>query len=134
MCSVVDGGRVEQAGTAGTAPQSHGIKEAFHMIGRKALIAAMGATLAAGGMAIAPAAHADRLGFNLSFAGPGYGVSIGNAPVYHGRPYYRHHHRYYAPRYVPAPVYVAPPVVYRAPVVVSPPPVYYPSGRVYYRY
>jgi hypothetical protein len=106
------------------------------MIGRKALITALGATLAAGGMAVAPAAQADRIGFNLSFGGPGYGVSVGNAPYYHGRPYYGYgyHHRYWGPRYVPAPVYVAPPVVYRAPVVVSPPPVYYPSGRVYYHY
>jgi hypothetical protein len=105
------------------------------MLRRKALIAAMGATLAAGSMAFAPAAHADRVGFNFSIGGPGYAVSVGNAPYYaHG---YRHHHyRHWAP----APVYVAPPVVYRAPVVVAPAPVYYPAptyyapGRVYYRY
>jgi hypothetical protein len=103
------------------------------MLRRKAVIAALGATLAAGGMAVAPAAHAGHVGFNLSFSGPGYGVTVGNAPVYYGRPYYyQHHHRYYRP-YVPAPVYVAPPVVYRAPVIVAPAPVYYPSGRVYYR-
>jgi len=104
------------------------------MVRRKVLIAALGATLAVGGMAMAPAARADHIGFNLSFAGPGYGVSVGNAPVYHGRPYYYHPHRYWGPRYVPAPVYVAPPVVYRPPVVVEPAPVYYPPGRVYYRY
>ena len=103
------------------------------MLRRKAVIAALGATLAAGAMAVAPAAHADRVGFNLSFAGPGYGVSVGNVPAYRGYPYHRHHH-YWGPRYVPAPVYVAPPVVYRAPVVVEPAPIYYPSGRIYYRY
>jgi hypothetical protein len=104
------------------------------MLLRKALIATVGAALAAGSMAFAPAAHADRVGFNLSFAGPGYGVTVGNAPYYYGhRHYYRRH---YGPAYVPAPVYVAPPVVYRAPVVVAPAPAYYPyyPGRVYYRY
>jgi hypothetical protein len=102
------------------------------MLRHKAVIAALGATLAAGGMAVAPAAHAAHVGFNVSIAGPGYGVTVGNAPVYYGHPY--HHHHYWAPRYVPAPVYVAPPVVYRAPVVVAPAPAYYPSGRIYYRY
>lgn len=104
------------------------------MLRRKAVIAALGATLAAAGMAVAPAAHADRIGFNLSFAGPGYGVTVGNAPVYDARPYYSRHYRHWAPAYVPAPVYAAPPVVYRAPVVVERAPVYYPSGRVHYRY
>lgn len=103
------------------------------MLRRKALITALGATLAAGGMAVAPAAHADRIGFNLSFAGPGYGVTVGNAPYYYG-PRYHDPYRHWRRAYVPAPVYVAPPVVYRAPVVVAPAPVYYPSGRLYYRY
>jgi hypothetical protein len=107
------------------------------MLTRPALVAALGATLAAGSLAFAPAARADRLNFSLSLAGPGYGVTVGNAPYYAPyRPYYRHWHR--------APAYVPPRVVYQAPVVVSPPPVYYSapayypapayySGRVYYR-
>lgn len=96
---------------------------------------ALATALVAGAAAFAPAAHADRVGFNLSFGGPGYGVAVGNAPWYG--------YRYYAP----APVYVAPPVVYAPPRVVyyAPPPprivyrvpyrhryVVYP--RVYYRY
>lgn len=112
------------------------------MFTRNALVAAVGTALAAGSLAFASAAHADRLNFSLSLAGPGYGVAVGNAPYYAPyRPYVRHWHR--------APVYVAPRVVYRAPVVVSGPayypapvyygptyysaPAYYP-GRVYYRY
>ena len=91
---------------------------------------ALASALVAGAAAFAPAAHADRIGFNVSVGGPGYGVTFGNVPVW--RP------RYYAP----APVYVAPPpprvvyyapparIVYRAPYrhryVVHP--------RVYYRY
>lgn len=101
------------------------------MFRRKAVIAALGATLAAGGMVAAPAAYADRIGFNLSFAGPGYGVTVGNA-AYYGPRY--DHYRQWRPAYLPAPVYVAPPVVYRAPVVVAPAPVYYPSGRLHYRH
>jgi hypothetical protein len=108
------------------------------MLRRKALIAAAGATIAAGMLAFAPAAKADRIGFNLSIGGPGYGVTVGNAPYYRG-----YGPRYYGPRYrhwAPAPVYVAPPVVYRPPVVYTAPvprygyrAPYYP-GRVYYRY
>lgn len=107
------------------------------MLRRKALIAAVGATLAVGATAFAPAAHADRVAFNLSIGGPGYGVTVGNAPYYYGHRYHRHGWR---PAYVPAPVYYAPPpVVYRAPVVVAPAysyayPVYPYAGRVYYRY
>jgi hypothetical protein len=103
------------------------------MLRRKALIAAVGASLALGATAFAPAAHANRVAFNLSFGGPGYGVTVGNAPYYYGPHYY---HRGWRPAYVPAPVYVAPPVVYRAPVVVAPAYAYrYPyAGRVYYRY
>ena len=109
------------------------------MLTRNALVAAAGTALAAGSFAFAPAAHADRLNFSLSLAGPGYGVAVGNVPY---RPYVRHWHR--------APVYVAPRVVYRAPAVVVAPPAYYPApvyygptyypapahyrGRVYYRY
>jgi hypothetical protein len=100
------------------------------MVSRKSLVAAVGATLAAAGLAFAPAAHANRVGFNLSIGGPGYAVSVGNAPYYYGpRHYYPRH--YWRPAYVAAPVYVAPPVVYRAPVVVGPAPYYYP-GRYGY--
>jgi hypothetical protein len=111
------------------------------MLTRPSVVLATGAVLAAGSLAFAPAAHADRLNFNLSLAGPGYGVSIGNAPYY--APYYRgHRHRHWrgAAAYVPPRVVYAPPrVVYPAPVVVSPPVTYYSSpyyypGSVYYRY
>lgn len=81
---------------------------------------ALGTALAAAAAIFAPAAHADRIGFNVSIGGPGYGVSFGNAP------YWGHRHHYW-----PAwrPVYVAPPVVYAAPrVVYVAPPV-----RVVYR-
>ena len=108
------------------------------MLSRKALVAAVGATLAFAGLAFAPVAKADRVAFNLSFAGPGYGVSVGNAPYYRGYAPRYHGHRHYG-HWRPAPVYVAPPVVYRAPVPyyapvpVYTPPYYYP-GRVYYGY
>ena len=109
------------------------------MLSRKSVVAAVGATLAAAGLAFAPAAHADRVGFNLSIGGPGYAVSVGNAPYHHHGPRYYPRH-YYGHAYAPAPVYVTPPVVYRAPVVVAPAPVYYDAPayyappRVYYRY
>ena len=103
------------------------------MLSRKALITAAGVTLAAG-LALAPAAQArDHVGFSLNIGGPGYAVSVGNAPYYgYYAPRHYYHRHYYRP-YVAAPVYVAPPVVYSAPVVVEPAPYYYP-GRVYYRY
>lgn len=111
------------------------------MLRRKALIAAVGASLALGAAAFAPAAHAGgHVGFNLSFAGPGYGVTVGNAPYYYGPRYVAPYvaPTYYAPAYV-APAYTyydyAPPVVYSAPVVVSAPyryGYYRPYGRVYY--
>jgi hypothetical protein len=108
------------------------------MLHRKPVVVAVGAALAAAAFAFAPAAKAgSHVGFNVSIGGPGYAVSVGNAPYYGG---YRHGyrgHRYYRP----APVYVAPPVVYRpAPVYYAPAPVYYPApapvygGPVYYRY
>ena len=104
------------------------------MLRRKGLIAAVGAALLAASAAFAPAAHAhDRVGFNVSIAGPGYGVTFGNAPVYYG-PRHWHHRPHWRPVYVPPPVYVAPPVVYRAPVIVEPAPIYYYPDRVYYRY
>ena len=77
---------------------------------------ALASALVAAPAAFAPAAHADRVGFNVSIGGPGYGVTFGNAPWWG--------YRYYAP----APVYVAPPVVYAPPRVV-----YYARPRVVYR-
>ena len=77
---------------------------------------ALASALVAATAAFAPAAHADRVGFNVSIGGPGYGVTFGNAPWWG--------YRYYAP----APVYVAPPVVYAPPRVV-----YYARPRVVYR-
>lgn len=79
---------------------------------------ALGTALVAATAAFAPAAHADRIGFDVSIGGPGYAVTFGNAP------YWGHRHYYYRP----APVYVAPPVVY-APRVVR----VAPRPRVVYR-
>jgi len=95
---------------------------------------ALGTALLAAAATFAPAAHADRVGFNVSIGGPGYAVSVGNAPYWGYRPYYRHHHRHWRPAYVAPPVvYYAPPprVVYRAPyyaprVVIREPVYYYP--------
>jgi hypothetical protein len=78
---------------------------------------ALASALVAGAVAFAPAAHANRVGFNVSIGGPGYAVAFGNAPWWG--------YRYYAP----APVYVAPPVVYAPPRVVY----YRPPARVVYR-
>jgi hypothetical protein len=75
------------------------------------------AALVAATAAFAPAAHASRVGFNVSIGGPGYAVTFGD------RPYFHHRYRYYRP----APVYVAPPVVYAGPRVV------YRTPRVVYR-
>ncbi|MEO9137081.1 MAG: virulence factor [Casimicrobiaceae bacterium] len=81
---------------------------------------ALGTALVAAAATFAPVAHADRIGFNVSIGGPGYGVSFGNAP------YWSHQHHY---RPAWRPVYVAPPVVYARPrVVYVAPPV-----RVVYR-
>ena len=79
---------------------------------------ALATALVAAAAAFAPAAHADRIGFNVSIGGPGYGVAFGNAP------YWGHRH-YYWPAW--RPVYVAPPVVY------APPRVVYVAPRVVYR-
>jgi hypothetical protein len=81
---------------------------------------AVASALVAAAAAFAPAAHADRIGFNVSVGGPGYGVTFGNVPGWGPR--------YYAP----APVYVAPPpprVVYTPPRVVY----YAPPARIVYR-
>jgi hypothetical protein len=86
---------------------------------------AIASALVAAALAFAPAAHASRVGFDVSIGGPGYAVTFGT-------PYVRHYYR-------PAPVYVAPPVVYAPPpaVVYAPPPVVYEPRVVYrapYRY
>jgi hypothetical protein len=105
------------------------------MLRRKALIAAVGATLAVAGLAVAPAAEANgHVGFSVSIAGPGYAVGF-------GQPYYA---PYYRPAYVAPPVvYTAPAYsyypapVYAAPVVVAAPYRYYHRpyyGRAYYHY
>lgn len=94
----------------------------------------LGTVLVAAVTAFAPAAHASRVGFNVSIGGPGYGIAFGDAPYWGYRPYYR-------PAYYPRPVIYAPPrVVYVAPrarVVYRAPYVRYPVvvGRpVYYGY
>jgi hypothetical protein len=99
---------------------------------------ALGAALVAAAAVLAPAAHASRVGFNVSIGGPGYAVSFGDAPYWGHRHYYGHAWRpaYVAPAVVyaaPRVVYVAPParVVYRAPYVRHPVVV---RGPVYYRY
>ena len=85
---------------------------------------ALGTALLGAAATVAPAAHAERIGFNLSIGGPGYAVSVGNAP-YRGA-YYDGPYRSYRPHWRPA--RVAPPLVYAPPVVyVAPPP------RVVYR-
>lgn len=87
---------------------------------------ALGTALVAATGVFAPAAHADRIGFNVSIGGPGYGVAFGNAPYWGHRHYYR---PAWSPYYRSAwgPVYVAPPVVY------APPRVVYVAPRVVYR-
>jgi len=97
---------------------------------------ALGTALIAGAAAFAPAAHADRVGFNVSIGGPGYALSVGNGPYWGGyyRPYHRAYWRapYVAPPVVYAPVvYPAPRVIYRAPYVRYPVVV---RGPVYYGY
>lgn len=93
---------------------------------RTTLASAIGALALAAAAAYAPAASADRVGFNLTFGGPGYAVNVGNAgygyydswrpaPVVVApyAPYYRPYRPYYAPVVVPAPVVVRPYPVYR---------------------
>ena len=105
---------------------------------RTTFASVVGALALAAAAAYAPAASADRVGFNLTIGGPGYAVNVGNA----GYGYYDY--------WRPAPVVVAPysyypyrsyyaPVVVPAPVVVRPYPVYRPyyghryHGRYYDR-
>jgi hypothetical protein len=85
---------------------------------RRRLHIALGTAIVAAAAAFAPAAQADRVGFNVSIGGPGYAVGFGNAP------YWGHRHHYYRP----APVYVAPRVVYSPRVVYVA-----PRPRVVYR-
>ena len=105
---------------------------------------ALGTALVAAAAAFAPAAHADRVGFNVSIGGPGYGVAFGNGPYWRGSPLlpallecgvYRAAGRATRRRSITAPprrCYRAPRVVYRAPYVVRRPVV---VGRpVYYGY
>lgn len=82
------------------------------MLRRTKHLALAGALVAVAAIAAA-AAHASRIGVNLSIGVPG--VVVG-AP-------------YYPPVYAPAPVYVAPPVVYARPRVVT----IAPPVRVIYR-
>ena len=59
---------------------------------------ALGTALIAAAATFAPAASAGNVGFNVSIAGPGYGVSFGNAPYYGHRHYYRPYYRGYGYR------------------------------------
>ena len=94
---------------------------------RNKFIAALGAVGLVAAAAYAPAASADRVGFNISVGGPGYAFSAGTV----GYGYYD-----YYDYWQPAPVIVEPYAPYYrpyrpyvAPVVVQPYPVYRP-----YRY
>ena len=49
---------------------------------RQAKHLAVGTALAAAAAVFAPAAHADRVGFNVSIGGPGYGIAFGSAPYW----------------------------------------------------
>jgi len=93
---------------------------------RTTIASAVGALALTAAAAYAPAASADRVGFNLTLGGPGYAVNVGNF----GYGYYDH--------WRPAPVVVAPYAPYYRPyrpyyapaVVVRP----YPVHRPYYGY
>lgn len=87
---------------------------------RTRFTAALGALGLAAAAFYAPVASADRVGFSLSFGGPGYSVGIGNYG--YGVDYYDYWRPapvvvpsvpYYRSYYYPQPAYVAPPVVYR---------------------
>jgi hypothetical protein len=113
----------EIAGTPAMAARSQCCPARRKAMLRRTTQLVLGTALVAAAATFAPAVHAGGVGFNVSIAGPGYGVSFGNAP------YYGHRH-YYQPYYRPA--YVAPPVVY-APAPYYAPPVVYPAPRVVYR-
>jgi hypothetical protein len=100
---------------------------------RSTIASAAGALALAAAAAYAPAASADRLGFNVTFGGPGYAVNVGNVGYGFG----------YDTYYRPAPVVVAPYVPYAPygyygrpyrPAYVVPAPVVrpYPVYRPYY--
>ncbi|HVO87721.1 MAG TPA: virulence factor [Casimicrobiaceae bacterium] len=91
------------------------------MLRRTKIAATLAATLLAGGLALAPSAQASRVAFDVSIAGPGYGISYSDGPRY-----YAPYRGYYAPGYV----YSAPPVVYPAPYYYGPRVVY--SAPYYY--
>ena len=101
---------------------------------------ALGTALLGAAATLAPAAHAERIGFNLSIGGPGYAVSVGNAPYWGGRHFrgpYRYDRPHWRPAYVAQPLVYAPRVVYVAPprVVYRLPYVRYPVVRgPYYDY
>jgi|SRR5687767_8443580 len=90
---------------------------------RTRIASTVGAIALAGAVAYAPAASADRVGFNVTFGGPGYAFNIGNT----GYGYYD--------SWRPAPVYVAPYTTYYQPhyyaPVVRPYPVYRHHDRHY---
>lgn len=85
---------------------------------RTTLASAIGAVALAAAAAYAPAASADRIGFNVTFGGPGYAFNVGNAGYGHYN-YYRpapvvvapYAPSYYAPYYRPYRPYYAPVVV-----------------------
>ena len=83
---------------------------------------ALGTALVAATAAFAPAAHADRIGFNVSIGGPVYGVAFGNGPDWRGS----HYRPYWSAASIAPPVVSTPPYYYAAPVV-------YPAPRVVYR-
>ena len=88
---------------------------------RNTFASAIGALALAAAAAYAPAASADRVGFNVTFGGPGYAVNVGNAgfgyydywrpapvvvaPYVPYAPYTYYDRPYYRPAYVPVPVY-----------------------------
>ena len=75
------------------------------MIVRSRIAVILGAIGLAASTAYAPAASADRIGFNVTVGGPGYGFTVGN----YGAPYGAPHVAYFAP----APVVVAHGAPYR---------------------
>ncbi len=105
---------------------------------RHIALAAALAAIVAGGLAFAPAASANNVGWSVSIGGPGFAVSAGQ-PYWggyrgygygYGYAYRPGYYRPYRPAVVyPAPVYVAPRPVYVAPrPVYVAPPAYYGYG------
>jgi len=104
---------------------------------RRAVLATAAATLLAGGIAIAPAASANNVAWNVSIGGPGFAVSAGQPAYGYGFRGYGYGFAHYRPWYRPvAQIVVAPPVIvpYRyvapRPLFTRPPAVaYYGYGR-----